>query len=274
MKADLHLHTTASDGRVSPAKLVELSIQSELKSIAITDHDTFDGIDEAIQASTHFDIEVIPGIELSCDIGNKDIHILVYWPDYKAKWLATEVQTLRKTRELRALKIIEKLNYNNINLTIEEVIETSGKATIGRAHIARAMHKKGYVETVQEAFDLYLGNESSCYVKKTTKKPRDLFNLINKANGVAVFAHPGVSNSDEIIPELTKLGLAGLEVYHPDHNKKQIIHYEKIAENYNLVKTGGSDFHVLNSLRGSRPGSTSIDLDVVSELKSRRPDNS
>lgn len=271
MGADLHLHTTASDGSVRPAQIVQLALQAGLDAIAITDHDTFDGIEQAKAQSSG--LQIIPGIELSCDINGIDVHILAYWLDYKAKWLNDELERLRKGRYERAQKIVQKLNENGFDIEFDDILNIAGDAALGRSHVARVMLQKGFVDNIQEAFDRYLGKDSPCYVSKPARDPDDIFKLVTKAGGVTSLAHPASAGIDEFIPDLIKKGLTGIEVYHPDHSPDQVKFYEDICRQYNVVPTAGSDFHAHKSKRGTRIGTYKVDMAQVERLKERLPSN-
>lgn len=272
MSADLHLHTTASDGSIKPADIVEIAHQLDLKAIAITDHDTVAGIEVALKKSQDTSVNVIPGVELSCDTGGRDIHLLAYWPDYNAPWFIKELSYLQKKRLERVKVMLLKLKEKNMDVVFEEVISIAGDATVGRSHIARAMMQKGYIDSIEEAFDKYLGRDESCYAEKPSRNPQEVIAMIRKAHGVAVFAHPGLADIDDMIPEMINDGLVGIEVSHPDHSVAQIKYYEEMASHYGLVPTAGSDFHAKGSGRGAMIGTCRVSMETVEELKSRLPE--
>jgi len=267
MGCDLHLHTTASDGSVQPAHLVEIAFEAGLDAIAITDHDTFAGLEEAFERAKNLPIEIIPGVELSCDFDGRDVHIIAYWPDYEVKWLNDELSTLRKGRYERARLIVGKFQEQGLNITFQEVKDIADGAAIGRSHLARVLMKKGYVQSIQEAFDKYLEQDGCCYVKKPTKTVAEVLATIKKAKGVAVLAHPGLMARDEEIGAFAEQGLAGIEVHHPDHSPEQVKSYLEIANRYGLVATGGSDFHARKSGRGSYVGAYQVGIDAVEALR-------
>lgn len=267
MLADLHLHTTASDGQLNPSQVVEAAHKNGLKVIAVTDHDTFDGITEALTWAKKYSLEIIPAVELSSNSDGHDIHILAYWPDYKAKWLNEVLKRFRKGRKKRARLMVEKLRNRNIDITFEDVIDIAGKAALGRSHVARVLLKKGYVKSIQEAFIKYIGHDACCYVEKQSKSPKEVLQIIKEAGGIAVLAHPGIACSEELIGECAKDGLVGLEVYHPNHSQKQIRFLESLAKENGLIATGGSDFHARSSSRGAVIGTCRTSLTVVNQLK-------
>ncbi len=268
MGADLHLHTTASDGSISPKQLVEIAAEIGLEAIAITDHDTFDGIDEAIEAAKDLPIEIIPGIEFAADAGGKDIHIISYWPDYRLVWLQNELVLLRQARVNRTRLIIEELNENNVDISLKEVLAVAQNASVGRMHVAKILIAKGYASSIKDAFDRYIGPGGCCYVKKPSRSPERVIDLIKEAGGVAVVAHPGLADCDDVFPFLIEHGLDGIEAYHPDHSVQQIKYYEDLAHHYNLIVTAGSDFHAKNG-KGAMPGTYQVPMSTVEALKHR-----
>ncbi|NOU95233.1 PHP domain-containing protein [Paenibacillus sp. LMG 31456] len=246
--ADLHTHTTASDGTQPSSENVRLALKAGLAGIAITDHDTVAGIDEALAAGTQYDITVIPGVEISTVSEGQDIHVLGYWIDHTNPLLLQRLSSLRDVREQRNMMMLERLNELGLQITMEDVLaslQASKKAdeTIGRPHIADALLKKGYVASMAEAFERYLGKGAAAYVNPPRIEPLTAIEWIREAGGVPVLAHPGLYNLDKLIPQLTEVGLAGLEVYHSDHTPEQEKHYRAIAEQLGLIMTGGSDFH-------------------------------
>jgi 3',5'-nucleoside bisphosphate phosphatase len=243
MPADLHIHTNYSDGIYTPEEIVRKAKEAGLTTIAITDHDTVDGIERAIIEGEKLGIRVIPGIELTTDLKDTEIHILGYFIDYKAQWFLKLLKKMRDDRENRVKKIAKKLKDIGISIDADEILKQSDGRSVGRPHVARALLKKGIVSSIQEAFNKYLDSNSPAYVPHFKLSPAEAIQTIIKAEGVPVFAHPAVSACDEIIPELVKAGLAGIEIYYSKHSDFQIKHYLKIAEQYNLLVTGGSDFH-------------------------------
>ncbi len=269
MSADLHIHSNASDGSLSPSEIVKIAYAKNLEAFALTDHDTFEGIEEAQIEANKMSIDLIPGVELSCNIGETDVHVLAYWPDINDPDLSNELKERRKNRKERAIKFVEKLNDNGIHITFDDVLDVSKDSAIGRSHIARAMMSNNYVSSIQEAFDNYIDLNSCCYVKKESCSPEEVLKMIKKAKGVATIAHPGVSKIDEHFLNLKKLGLAGLEVYHPDHDKDKITHYERLAKKLDLIATGGSDFHARRSSRGITIGAYTVEMDTVEKLRKK-----
>ncbi|MFW5648356.1 MAG: PHP domain-containing protein [Candidatus Alkaliphilus sp. MAG34] len=270
---DMHTHSTFSDGVYSPSKLVDYAVEKGLSGIAITDHDTIDGIEEAIErANMYQDFIIIPGIELSTEYNNEEVHILGYMIDYKMEYLLKILQRLQDTRNDRAIKIINKLKRQGIKINYGDVIKIAGDGVVGRPHIAHALIKKNYVQTVREAFMKYLTKGASAYVPKQKLTPGCAVNIIRKAGGFPVAAHPGLLKSEAILDYLISLGIDGIEVYHPKHTTEQSEEYLRLAKKHNLVITGGSDFHFppKNNKHNSNPdgdlGSIKVPLESVEKL--------
>lgn len=243
MSADLHIHSTASDGTVTPQQIVWQAQEAGLSVISLTDHDTVDGVQPAIQAALKADLEVIPGIELNTDWDDVEIHILGYYIDIHSKQLQNILSRLRQAREDRARNMIEKLSKVGIFLSFERLQELAGSGTIGRPHIARAMKDAGYVSSVKEAFDNYLRRGKPAYIPRHKMNPFHAIEVIQRAGGIPVLAHPGLMNKDELIPEFIKKGLLGIEVYYPQHTQEMVKRYSLICEKHGLIKTGGTDYH-------------------------------
>ena len=269
MPADLHIHTNCSDGIISPEGLVKQAKEAGLTVIAITDHDTVAGIPRAIAEGEKLGVRVIPGIEFTTDVPGTEIHILGYFIDYKIEWLNDILEKIRGDRINRLQKILDKLKKLGVNLKAEDVTKYIDKGSIGRPHVARALIEKGYVRSIQEAFNRYLDFNAPAYVPHYKLTPSEAVKTVIKAGGVAVYAHPGVSADDEIIPELIKAGLAGLEVYYSNHSDLQIRHYLSLAEKYGLLVTGGSDFHG-SIMREVKLGDIKLDDKIVAKLEEYR----
>ena len=246
---DLHTHSNASDGSFPPQEVVRLAKERRLKALALTDHDTIDGLPEAMAAGQEFGIEVIPGVEISARHANGSMHILGYFLDYESELLARRLAVLQKARKDRNPQIIAKLNDLGIPLTMAQVERISGRGQVGRPHIARALYEGRYVRSLQEAFDVYLGNNGRAYVSKFRFPPEEALAMIRDAHGIPVLAHPftlGLPTSETLRPllqELMALGLAGMECYYPEHSSVQQALYLSLAGELGLLVTGGSDFH-------------------------------
>ncbi|MGM0437019.1 MAG: PHP domain-containing protein [Bacillota bacterium] len=253
MTADLHIHSTYSDGSYTPEEIVKKSSEKGFKTIAIADHDTVEGVPLAEKAAKLYSVEVIPAIELSTFRGKAEIHILGYFIDYNNKELLSETKKIFSAREIRAKEMVNLLNKQGINITFEQVKNIAGDDYLGRPHIAKAMIEKGYINEVGEAFtEDYIANGGKAYVSKYQLTPKKAINLIVNAGGIPVVAHPNfINHGDELnykdIKELKNYGLKGIEVYQSKHDKKAVIKYKNIAKDLNLLITGGSDFHGENA---------------------------
>ncbi|MDI9475910.1 MAG: PHP domain-containing protein [Natronincolaceae bacterium] len=270
---DMHVHSTFSDGVYSPGKLVDYAVEKGLSGIAITDHDTVDGIEEAIKrAGIYKNFIVIPGVELSTEYNNEEIHILGYRIDYKMEYLLEILQRLQDSRSDRATKIINKLKKIGVKISYKDVTKIAGDGAIGRPHIAHSLVQKGYVQTIKEAFIRYLAKGAVAYVPKQKLTPISAINIIKKAGGFSVAAHPGLLKSETTLDYLIDIGIDGIEVYHSKHTTEQSERYLKLAEKHNLIITGGSDFHYppKNNRYNSNPdedlGGIKISLESIKKL--------
>lgn len=241
-RADLHIHTNHSDGFYSPAKIVEKADEVGLKIISITDHDTLYGIPEATEHAKKFGIEVIPGLEISSDIADVEVHILAYFIDINDEELNRYLKFFRDERYHRAERIIHKLNNLGLHIDIEDVLKFSGDSAICRPHIAEALVKKEFVSNYNSAFSKYLGNNAPAYERKVHISPASAFKIIHDAGGIAIIAHPG-NLSENLIKDLIYAGVDGFEVVHPSHNEQQLKYYKWLCNAYFLLQSGGSDFH-------------------------------
>lgn len=243
MSADLHLHTTESDGRWTPQELVLEAARRNLTVIAITDHDTTAGIAQA-QSRAPQDLEVIAGIELSTSsLEGDEVHILGYWIDPEASPLQKQLQILREARIERARNILDKLRKLGIHLAYEEVLRFARREVVSRSHIAAALQARGLVRTKEEAFSQYIGLGGPAYVERSKFTPEKAIETILKTGGVPVLAHPGLMRELNIIPTLLEAGLVGLEVVHSSHNPAQTAFFRRLAQKWNLLPAGGSDCH-------------------------------
>ncbi|WP_152392305.1 PHP domain-containing protein [Paenibacillus guangzhouensis] len=246
---DLHTHTTASDGMQPPAENVRLAKAAGLTAVAITDHDTVAGIEEAIREGERIGITVVPGVEISTVLEGKDIHILGYYINYQDPSLLERLAELRATRDRRNDMMIAKLQELGIEITMEEVIANLGRElapdeTVGRPHIADTLVIKGYVNNMAEAFDRYLGSSGAAYVNPPRITPTTAADWIREAGGTPVIAHPGLYGDDELVENIIQdARVAGVEVYHSDHGEAEEVRYLQLAEKYRLIITAGSDFH-------------------------------
>lgn len=246
-KADLHTHTTASDGLYSPVELVRAAQRAGLAAVAVTDHDTMAGVAEAKKEGAKWGIDVISGVEISSLAEGKEIHVLGYFPGEMDPGFVDKLRSLRDVRRKRNEMILEKLRELGISIQMEEVMakrrEGSPEANVGRPHIAEVLVDKGVVSTIDEAFERFLGKDGAAYCTPRRISPMEAIRWISEAGGIPVLAHPGIYEDDELVETLIQGGLAGLEVYHPDHNREMEQRYEALAKKHRLIVTGGSDFH-------------------------------
>lgn len=241
-KIDLHTHTYYSDGQHSPEELIIKAKESGIDVISITDHDTVDGISEAVEAGKKYGIEVIPGLEISSDIRDREVHLLAYFFDPLNKELEEYLKFFRAERIKRAIRMIEKLDALGLTIKLDDVMEIARNSAVGRPHIAKALLKTGLVSNYFEAFSKYIGNGCPAYERKVHVSPRSAFKIISDAGGLSFIAHPG-NLPDAIMVELIEAGLDGIEVVHPSHLPHQVKHYRGIVNEYFLLESGGSDFH-------------------------------
>ena len=267
--ADLHLHTSFSDGAYSPEGLVNSAVKAGLAAIAVTDHDTVSGVALAIDAAKDRGVEVIPGIELSAEEGSQEVHILGYFIDYNNNGLLKRLGVLKQNRIERIYKIAEKLNGLGAPLEPEAVFKLAGGGTVGRLHIARALVSKGFVKNNPEAFQRYIGDRSPAYVLGFRFSAKDAIALIREVGGIPVLAHPYSMHKDELIPVFVDYGLMGLEVYYPEHSQSMINFYSKMAEKLGLLVAGGSDCHG-DAKEEVKIGMIRLPYEFVEKLKAAR----
>jgi len=268
---DLHLHTTASDGTFSPTQVVKIALELKLKAIAITDHDTVGGIQEALKAAENEPIEIIPGIEFSTEFNSESFHIVGLFIDYQNKDLLKLTYKIKNAREIRAKRIIEKVNVLKAGpeITFDEVLAIS-EGLIGRPHVGEIMLRKGYAKTMNEVFEKYLRRGGPCYVPRFKLSPKEAIEFLLKIKAIPILAHPGYIskeiNLDAFLKELKQTGLMGIEVYYPSHTDEQIEYFKKLAKKYGLLISGGTDCHgKLNE--GPFIGSLNIPYKFLEEIK-------
>jgi predicted metal-dependent phosphoesterase TrpH len=247
-RIDLHTHSSYSDGSLSPRQLVQLAKKRGLRAIALTDHDTVAGVEEALEAGKELGVEVVPGVEISAQYPPGTMHILGYYIRASHRELQGALKKLQQARAARNPKIIERLQGLGLKITTTEVLDLSG-GQVGRPHIARALVNRGYVSSIDEAFSRYLKKGAIAYVEKFRFPPEEAIAIIRRAGGIAVLAHPftlGMAQPDELsqlVHGLAEKGLEGIEVFYPGHTEEMAVIYEDVAKRLGLVCTGGSDFH-------------------------------
>lgn len=270
MPADLHIHSNLSDGFLSPEDIVKKAGEAGLTTISITDHDTVAGVDRAIEAVDKAGMKLIPGIEFSTDLPDTEIHILGYFIDHKADWFRALLRKIMDDRISRIHRTVGKLNDLGIDIKVEDVLKLADVGSVGRPHVARALMEKGAVGSIQEAFNRYLDMRSPAYVPHFKLTPYQAIETIVKAGGIPVYAHPGVSKKDEMIPSMMEKGLAGIEAYYCRQNKAQEKHYLSLAKKYGLLVTGGSDFHGLGTGRDILLGDMKLPDSFIDKLEEFR----
>ncbi len=267
-KVDLHLHTNHSDGYHSPVEVVDKAIWRGIETIAITDHDEVSALPLAIEYGSTNGIEVLPGIELSVRYKGLDVHILAYCFDYENEEFIKYINLFKKQRLKRAQQIVDKLTDLEVHIEFDEVLDIAGSGTVGRPHIANLLVAKKQVNNFQEAFDKYLGDGKPANVEKYSIDIQNAVSIIGRAGGICSIAHPGINLQNSDILDLIKFGVQGLEVIHPRHSQERVRQYRNVVEEYQLVETGGSDFH--GGEKGENNlGNYTITYQSVNEIKRR-----
>ena len=239
---DLHMHSTASDGALPPAQVVAAAHAAGLAAIALTDHDTLGGVEEAVTAGNAVGIRVVPGVELSAHDGPNEVHLLALHVSKRGP-LETRLAYFRNARETRAQSIVNKLNTLGVNVDIDSVMREADGGSVGRPHIARAMIRIGAVKDSREAFDKFLGAGRGAFVEKERLDVRDAIDIAHAAGAIVVWAHPGQDGRRARLEPLVGMGLDGIEVRHPGHNSEDVKRLGALADFFGLLWSGGSDWH-------------------------------
>jgi predicted metal-dependent phosphoesterase TrpH len=266
---DLHSHTTASDGTLTPRELVRLAARQGVCALGVTDHDSTEGLPEALEEAARVGLEIVPGLEINCDVPGSEIHVLGYYVDWQAEWFQAFLTQQRAERAARVHRMVERLTKLGMPLTADEVFAICKEGSPGRPHVAQAMVERGYVKSVREAFDRWLHANGPANVPRHRLTPVEAVQVIRRAGGVPVLAHPGVADRDEIIPALVAAGLAGIETYYPEHSAAQIEAYGRTCRRLGLVATGGSDYHGPHTGRAGTIGSPHVAVEVWEALKAK-----
>lgn len=275
---DLHMHSTHSDGTDSPRALVEIAKSKGLAAIAVTDHDTFSAVEEAKAAGAELGVRVLSGVEISVEYAGKTVHMLGYCFDAGADTLREKLGAILKGREERNIQIVKKLNDLGMDITYDEIASEAGGKVVGRPHFAAVMIRKGYVKERQEAFDKYLAKGAAAYMDRLRFGPEDSVAMIREAGGVAVLAHPKLvrfpegESVEDLVRSLTDAGLGGIECYYSLHSPEDTEQYLGLAKKYNLVVTGGSDYHGRNKptiSMGTGEGNLQVPVSCADELEAR-----
>lgn len=267
---DLHAHTTASDGALTPRELVRLAASEGLGALAITDHDTVDGVDDALDetASLGLALEIVPGVEVSASFGDVPVHVLGLFVEHREPWLRRFFAEASERRVERVRQIVRKLSRVGVNVEADAVLARSKHGTVGRPHVAELLVDLGLVGTIGEAFDRYLGQDGPAYVGYEKVSLDDALSVIRRAGGVASLAHPLLLRNDELIPQMARRELDALEVFHRDHSQEQAAAYGRMANELGLLTTGGSDFHRANGPnQAPQLGCPALTKDAFEELR-------
>lgn len=273
-KIDLHMHTTLSDGRLTPEELVGLLDRQGVDVAAVTDHDSTEGLDAAIAAAERYPrLRLIPGIEISADHPTdpkSDVHVLGYFLDYHDDAFQARLQAFRDDREYRGQRIVQRLGEQGYAVEWERVLEIAGEAGVGRPHIAQALVERGYIKTVKEAFNGLLNDEGTAFVGRSHISIAESVELIGSVGGVAVLAHPlYVPGYEKLIPQLAGFGIVGFEVHYGEWAPEQRESLARLAERYGMLPTGGSDYHAMGHDGEHLPGTAGPPAEVLAELEKR-----
>jgi predicted metal-dependent phosphoesterase TrpH len=272
---DLHTHTTASDGSDTPAQLVRRARELGLRAMAVTDHDTLGGLDEAVAEGRRLDLEIVAGVEISAEFPKGTLHLLGYDFNPRDPELGRTLEGLQDARANRNPRIVEKLRDLGLDLTMEEVQAVAGGPVVGRPHFARVLLEKGYVQTTDQAFVQYLAKGRPAYVEKARLMPVDALAMIRRAQGLPVLAHPYSLGLDPealrgFIGVLAETGLAGIEAHYSEHSPEQTAQHLELAREFNLAVTGGSDYHGASKAEirlGSGRGNLHIPYRLLEDLR-------
>jgi len=268
---DLHAHTTASDGTLSPRELVSAAARRGVRVLAVTDHDSTDGLRDAFdEAAKHPPLTIVPGLEINCDApgaAGAEVHVLGYYVDHEAGWFQDFLREQRVERVARVHRIVARLAELGMPIDAAEVFAIVKEGSAGRPHVAQVMVQRGYVRSVREAFDRYLHANGPANVPRKRLTPVEAVRIIRRAHGVPVFAHPGLADRDALIPELVEAGLMGIEAIYAEHSAAQTAHYKDVCRAHGLVATGGSDYHGERSGHTNPLGHPPVPMSVWEELK-------
>ncbi|MCL6451172.1 MAG: PHP domain-containing protein [Acetobacteraceae bacterium] len=264
------MHTSASDGTESPEAMVRRARALGFCALGIADHDTLDGLPAAESAARSEGLEVVPGVEINTDYQQREVHVLGYYPNLAHPPFLGLLRRLREGRTERLQRMLARLEEAGLPLSLERVLALAAGGPVGRPHVAQAMHERGYVRSIKEAFERYLGLGRPGYVERYRVTPQQAVEQILDARGVPVLAHPGLVARDELVVELVEVGLKGLEVYHPDHKPADVRRYLELAQRLGLLVTGGSDCHGPAAGRPALLGSVRIPYVLLEKLKEAR----
>lgn len=263
MRADLHVHSTASDGSLSPSELVALACARSVDVLAIADHDSVAGLSEAQSSAAGCPLTLVPAVELSAVHGAADIHLLAYFVDPKEPRLLSRLEELRAGRRARAVSMVAGLRDGGFGISMDDVLAISNGGAVGRSHVARALVSAGHADSVAGAFREYIGRGRPFYVAKGGASPSEVIAFVRSLGAIPVIAHPGITQVDGLIPEMIEQGLLGIEAYHADHTAEQRAFYADLAVAYGVLVTGGTDYHGPSA---PNPELGSVDVPVAAVL--------
>lgn len=266
---DLHIHTIFSDGLFTPEEVVAQATQLGFSAVAITDHDSVDGVDQAIRAVRGKRIEIVPGAELSCNVNGTDVHILGHYFNHHRPALQDFFARVRQRRLERAEKMVQKLAEMGVKVSFARVRELAGVGAVGRPHLAQAMVEAGVVSNLNEAFERYIGYHAPAYIPKMRLTPAQAVGFIHENGGLAVVAHPATYGNDDLLYPVIAAGVDGIEVWHPEHNERTVAHYLEVATKNRLLVTGGSDCHGGRKFGRIYLGDVRLPYKYLAALKSR-----
>ncbi len=266
---DLHVHTNASDGVLSPVEVIRLALKSGLDGLAITDHDTLQGVAPAQDfiRSHQIQLDFIPGIEINTDYGEDEVHILGYFVTDQDSRMTERLAYIQRERITRAENILARLSLFGIDIDMDQVRTLAGGRLIGRPHIARALIAAGHAQSEADAFARYIGRNQPAYVPRYKFSPQEAIHLIDQAGGISVLAHPGLIHDKAKIDAIIEMGIAGLEVYYPEHDVSEVKELKELARRHNLLTTGGSDFHGTGPDSRTRLGYAGVDRQTMETIR-------
>jgi predicted metal-dependent phosphoesterase TrpH len=266
--ADLHTHSTFSDGLLSPTELIDLAYRRGVRIMALTDHDTIDGLPEALAAAARYpDLTLIPGVEISTDIPGSEVHVVGHFIDWQDEEFQRRLQQMRQSRLGRARKMVDKLAALGRPISWERVQSFAGEGAVGRPHVARALVEAGHVANFNEAFDLYINRNGPAYVERERLTPTQAVETIAAADGLPTLAHPReLDPLDELLTQLKTVGLIGMEVYYQDYSPEEIERLLAVADRFALIPLGGSDYHGLGGPQQREPGDIPLPIESVERL--------